>query len=83
MTETRITETTATPTEHPAIDRIMADLAAIELDVTTSFTLADAMREGSSVTSKREGGWVDGNQACALGAAYLSARARGYVVKEA
>lgn len=66
-------------TEHPAIDRLREDLAAIELDVLTSYTLADAMREGSSVTGQRHGGWIDGDESCALGAAYLAARARGYV----
>lgn len=75
------TTTTATPdtdvapiTEHPAI----AQLRAIELEVITGYTLADAIREGSSVTSQKIGGWVDTNSSCAIGAAYLAARARGY-----
>lgn len=68
-----------TPGLHPAIERIKADLAVIELDVTTSFTLADAIREGAGVTTQLTGGYIDGDNACGLGAAYLSARARGYI----
>lgn len=54
-------------------------LGAIELDVTTGFTLADAMREGSNYTGQQVGGWIVGENACALGAGFLSASARGYV----
>jgi hypothetical protein len=68
-----------TVTEHPAVDALRAELGAIELDVTTSYTLADAMREGSTVTSQKTGGWIDSSSACALGASYLAARARGYI----
>jgi hypothetical protein len=70
---------TATEPVHPAIERIREQLAGIELDVLTSYTLADAIREGSSVTSQKVGGWVEGESACALGAGYLAAKARGYV----
>lgn len=70
---------TATPTEHPAIDTLREELGSIEMDVLTGYTLADAMREGSGVTSQKTGGWIDDKSACALGAAYLAARARGYV----
>lgn len=70
---------TTTPLEHPAVERIREQLAALELDVLTSYTLADAIREGAGVTSQKHGGWVEGGEACALGAGYLAARARGYV----
>lgn len=43
-----------------------------------NFRLSDAIREGASVTDKAEG-WGDGEQACALHAAVISARARGYM----
>jgi hypothetical protein len=66
-------------TDHPAVEALRAELDAIGLDVATSYTLADAMREGSSVTSQKTGGWVDSGSACALGAGYLAARARGYI----
>lgn len=73
--------------DHPAIDVLRADLDAntkadlgqIELGVLTSYTLADAMREGSSVTEQAIGGFRKGDQVCALSAAYLAARARDYV----
>lgn len=66
------------PTEHPAVQRIREELAGIELNVLTSYTLADAIREGAGVTRQKHGGWVEGGDACALGAAYLSAKARGF-----
>lgn len=65
----------ALPAEHPAIET----LRAIELDVLTGYTLADAMREGTGVTQQKFGGWVDADSSCAFGAAYLAARARGFV----
>jgi hypothetical protein len=65
--------------DHPAIERLRETLAGIEMDVLTSYTLADAIREGSSVTRKNTGGWIEGDNACALGAGYLAAKARGYV----
>lgn len=71
---TTTTPDTDLPAEHPAI----AALRAIELDVITGYTLADAMREGSRVTGQKIHGWVDASSSCAIGAAYLAARARGY-----
>jgi hypothetical protein len=65
-------------TTHPAVEKIAAEIDEIGLDVLTSFTLADAMREGSRHTSKLDNGWIKDGNACALGAAYLSAIARGY-----
>lgn len=54
------------------------ELGEIDLKVATSYTLADAIREGCSVTGKKEGGWVEGENACTLGAAWVAAKARGY-----
>jgi hypothetical protein len=31
------------------------------------------------VTGKLEGGWIQNGEACALGAAWVAAKARGYV----
>lgn len=64
---------------HPAIERLREELGNIEMDVLTSYTLADAIREGSTVTAQKHGGWIEGQQACALGAGYLAAKARGYI----
>jgi hypothetical protein len=75
----RPVETAPAEPLHPAIERLRETLADIELDVLTSYTLADAIREGSSVTDQKRHGWVDQSSACALGAGYLAARARGYV----
>ena len=63
----------------PAIDTLREQLADIEMQVLTSYTLADAIREGSGVTDQKIGGWVEGNLACALGAGWIAAKARGYI----
>lgn len=44
-----------------------------------NYRLSDAIREGSTVTEKADG-WGDGVQACALHAAVISAKARGFIV---
>lgn len=59
-------------------DELRSVIDEIGMDVYTNYTLADAIREGSSV-SKQEYGWGDGDTACALTAATISAKARGYV----
>ncbi len=66
---------------HPAIDAMRTELAAIELDVTTSYTLADAMRDGAKHTGQLIGGYVNADESCGLGAAYLAAVSRGYVTE--
>ncbi|QOI67496.1 hypothetical protein SEA_BEUFFERT_102 [Streptomyces phage Beuffert] len=50
----------------------------IGMSVYTGYTLADAIREGSSV-STQEYGWGNGETACALTSAVIAAKARGYV----
>lgn len=55
----------------------IAELAAIETKVLTGYTLADAIREGATVTDQARG-WGANGQACALTAAALAAKARGY-----
>jgi hypothetical protein len=71
------TETTTPAIQHSAIDKLREELGDIELTVLTGYTLADAMREGCSVTSQLTHGYVQGNNACALGAAVIAATARG------
>lgn len=56
----------------------IAELAAIETKVLTGYTLADAIREGASVTSQAHGTFGSTGRACALTAAALAAQARGY-----
>lgn len=63
----------------PEVETLRADLRAIELDVTTSYTLADAIREGGQVTSKATGAFYKPGEACAMTAAVIAATARGYV----
>lgn len=58
------------------IDQLRKDLAIIEEEVVTGYTLADAMREGCTVTEQARN-WGNGDNACALSAAYIAAKARG------
>jgi hypothetical protein len=60
------------------VEELRAELGEIEMDVLTSYTLADAIREGSTVTTQAYN-WGDGETACALTAAVVAAKARGYV----
>jgi hypothetical protein len=56
----------------------IAELAKIEEKVVTGYTLADAIREGASVTEQAYN-WGSQGKACALTAAALAAKARGYI----
>ena len=61
------------------LKELQQELGTIELNVLGRFTLADAMREGSKVTEQEVGGWGSGDTACALSAAVISAKSRGYL----
>jgi len=61
------------------IERLKQQLSEIEEKVVTGYTLADDIREGASVSDKADGSWVTGNRACALGAGWIAAKARGYI----
>lgn len=63
----------------PALDEHTREtLRSIEGDVLTNVTLGDVIRLGSQFTTKREGGFVQGNEHCALAAGALAARALGF-----
>jgi hypothetical protein len=65
--------------ELEVVETLRNELEAIE-KYTQGYTLADAMREGSSVTGQKTGHWYSkDNKACALSAAYLAAKARGII----
>lgn len=81
MSDTTTTEATEVLPVHPAVEQLQKTLGEIELDVMTSYTLADAIREGATVTGQKVGGWIDESTSCGLGAAYLAAQARGFVPK--
>lgn len=58
------------------IERFNAEFEELEED--KPYTLADAMREGSSVTNQAIGQWTGAQgETCALSAAYLAVKARG------
>lgn len=60
-------------------EELRAELGSIELNVLSNYTLADAIREGGIVTEQSVGGWGDGNSACAMTAAVIAAKSRGYM----
>lgn len=73
------TDTTHDLAVTPHIERLREDLGEIELGVITEgYTLADAIREGSQVSSQAYN-WGNGDSACALTAAFVAAKSRGYV----
>lgn len=58
-------------------EELKSELGAIEL-TTMEYTLADAIREGSRNTTQ-VANWGDGETACALSAAAIGAKGRGWV----
>jgi len=58
-------------------DETKADLGEIELKA-MEYSLADAIREGSTVSDQAYN-WGDGDTACALTAAVIAAKSRGYI----
>lgn len=69
--------TTLTPLEQ-ATEKVREQISDKDLERMTSYTLADAIREGSSVTTQAYN-WGNGETACALTAAAIAAKARGYL----
>jgi hypothetical protein len=57
---------------------ILPDLGEMELK-TMQYSLADAIREGCLNTTQAHN-WGDGENVCAMSAAVMAARARGYEV---
>ena len=62
------------------IDELRRTIDEIGLEVAARpITLADLMREGSTVTEQAVGTWGNGENACALHATVISARARNLI----
>lgn len=79
---TKIDEKAQELRENLAVDLdedTKALLGEIDMKVRTGYTLADAIREGSTVSKQEVGGWGNGETACALTAAAIAAKARGYM----
>lgn len=68
---------TVTEEQQAVIDRIAEQAKNLD-DSFGSYTLADAIREGSQFT-EQEYHWGTGEKACALHAAALAAKARGWI----
>ena len=51
------------------------ELGQLEFDVVTSYTLADAIREGCAVSEQAKG-WGTGPKACAMTSAVIAAKSR-------
>lgn len=61
------------------VDELSKQLEELDFEHARSYSLADAIREASSITRQKiDGGWVsdDGDKMCALSAAALAAKAR-------
>lgn len=67
---------TVTEEQQRVIDEIQKQAEALD-ETFGSYTFADAIRRGSQHTTQAYG-WGDGENACALHAAALDARALGY-----
>lgn len=67
----------STQTKVDELKGILEVTEVKELD-RLNYRLSDAIREGASITEKTSG-WGDGENACALHAAVISAQARGYL----
>jgi hypothetical protein len=77
--DTDVTTATILP---GAVERLTELISDEDLEaMVRPYTLADAIREGSSVTDQHIGGWVDesSNKACALSAAFVACKARGMI----
>lgn len=59
-------------------EELKNELGEIEVRA-TGYSLADAIREGSMVTDHNNSGWGDGDSVCALSAAVIAARSKGYL----
>lgn len=61
------------------VEQLRSAIDEIGLEVTTNYTLADAIREGATVSDQAYE-WTDGEgNMCAMSAAVVAARARGYM----
>jgi hypothetical protein len=60
------------------LTKLREELGQLEFDVVTSYTLADAIREGCQV-SEQAAGWGDGPTACAMTAAIIASKSRGFM----
>jgi uridine phosphorylase len=69
-------------TEEQVVEKIKEQVISVdeakELARSTEYRLSDAIREGAQVTLHAIG-WGAGEQACALSAAALAAKARGLI----
>jgi len=59
-------------------EKVIDSIDAAALERASQYRLSDAIREGSAVT-KQASGWGSGETACALSAAALALKARGYL----
>ena len=60
------------------LKKMREELGEIEMSVLTNYSLADAIREGGLVTVQAFN-WGNGESACAMSAAVIAARSRGFM----
>ncbi len=63
-------------------DELAQQMEDIEFKAVTEYTLADAIRDGSTVSEHNPRGWGNGETACALTAGVIGFVARGYLEVE-
>lgn len=65
--------------DNPIIEKVKEDLdLPDEPEIFDGYTLSQAMREGSKVSGQAYS-WGDDEDVCALSAAFMAGRARGYI----
>jgi len=74
-----MTTTTFAPAIEEKIEKIRSSISTDELEeMSRPYRLSDAIREGSLVTTQAYD-WGNGENACAMSAAVMAARAHGYM----
>lgn len=77
LIESKVAELKAKQAELDAETKEM--LGSIDMNVRTSYTLADAIREGATVSGQAYS-WADAQgNLCAMSAAVVAAKSRGYM----
>jgi hypothetical protein len=66
-----------TPALDEKVTELRETLPEFDFERASRYSLADAIREGSSVTEQKVGGWVgEDSSVCALSAGLLAVKAR-------
>lgn len=67
---------TISDTKVQELEEKLEPLDMTNVESAMTYTLSQAIREGSSVTTQKINGWIDGDEMCAISAALLAVKAR-------